>query len=509
MLLAAGMDGPSSSTSSDETPESSEVDAFSLDPPLALRALLRASPSAAANHNRLRTMMKRLGLIDVRDLYRRRPTKKGSTSSSTSSTSSSSTSSGTLSAYAVAAWIEDGTLPSGGKDPYYRLNSAASRKNMYSTLVMLSDASKCCGAFAATVPGDARDAFRARLKELADEVASGVRRNQLSEREAKTILPWECIAEKYAAGRDDLAEADDRLLVDFWLMDPMEFPPKRLDVGACRVVRSVSRTLGRPHVPKEAAEPGWARQDFLLVREAGRGPSPTPAFSELHLRSYKTSKTYSEFVQVLPQALTDAIVANLNAESRGSARGPARLWRPYLFQTRKGTPGPMTENALGQQLRTAMGRLTGVPIGASNLRKAFISHLLNVPDLSRERLAEVARRMMHSEDTQRDYRRVDIRASLAALVTRKYLDAGKTPACLSPSAAKKAPGVDPLGGSDEHGAQSGGSSGVSSGGSSGVPSGMGCASSCASRLADRRAGVLALLMFALDVAGLGGLVALV
>jgi hypothetical protein len=415
-----------------------------------------------------------------------------------------------LYAYAVAAWIEDGTLPSGGKDPYYRLNSAASRKNMYSTLVMLSDASKCCGAFAATVPGDARDAFRARLKELADEVASGVRRNQLSEREAKTILPWECIAEKYAAGRDDLAEADDRLLVDFWLMDPMEFPPKRLDVGACRVVRSVSRTLGRPPVPKEAAEPGWARQDFLLVREAGRGPSPTPAFSELHLRSYKTSKTYSEFVQVLPQALTDAIVANLNAESRGSARGPARLWRPYLFQTRKGTPGPMTENALGQQLRTAMGRLTGVPIGASNLRKAFISHLLNVPDLSRERLAEVARRMMHSEDTQRDYRRVDIRASLAALVTRKDLDAGKTPACLSPSAAKKAPGVDPLGGSDENGAQSGGSSGVSSGGSSGVPSGVGCASSCASeRLADRRAGVLALLMFALDVAGLGGLVALV
>ena len=63
--------------------------------------------------------------------------------------------------------------------------------------------------------------------------------------------------------------------------------------------------------------------------------------------------------------------------------------------------------------------------------------------------------------------------------------------------------MDALGDSDENGVvQSGGSSGVSSGGSSGV----GCASS---RLDDRRAGVLALLMFALDVAGLGGLVALV
>jgi integrase len=132
--------------------------------------------------------------------------------------------------------------------------------------------------------------------------------------------------------------------------------------------------------------------------------------AELHLRSYKTAKHYDEFVQELPPALAEAVAANVEAEAAGGA------WRKYLFQSKTGRARPLTDNTFGRRVTAAFQRLTGVPIGASNLRKAFVSHLLNTPDLSQEQLGLVARRMMHSENTQRDYRRVDIRLSLQRLV---------------------------------------------------------------------------------------------
>jgi hypothetical protein len=370
-------------------------------------AALKANASARVNIGRIRLMMTRLGVRDVGDLFR--PNGKGG--------------------YDVAEWIDGGRLPSGGMDPAYALQADTTRKNHYSTLVMIADAEKSCAAFARTVPDAARDHFRAKLHELSENVRASVRRNELSDRELRSILPWSCIEAKYAQHRDEL-DADDRLLVDYWLMDPMEFPPKRLDVGDCLLVRS-----------RAAAARVSEKQDYLLLLPppkkrrsasasakgaAGSGgrqrrsvkPAPAPApvpeaarwTAELHLRSYKTAKHYDEFVQELPPALAEAVAANVEAEAAGGA------WRKYLFQSKTGRARPLTDNTFGRRVTAAFQRLTGVPIGASNLRKAFVSHLLNTPDLSQEQLGLVARRMMHSENTQRDYRRVDIRLSLQRLV---------------------------------------------------------------------------------------------
>jgi hypothetical protein len=63
---------------------------------------------------------------------------------------------------------------------------------------------------------------------------------------------------------------------------------------------------------------------------------------------------------------------------------------------------------MGRRLEATLRRLTGVPVGASNLRKAYLSHLLNTPDVSQRRLRDAARLMMHGTDVQMGYRRVDL-----------------------------------------------------------------------------------------------------
>lgn len=117
----------------------------------------------------------------------------------------------------------------------------------------------------------------------------------------------------------------------------------------------------------------------------------------LTLRDYKTAKHHGTFVQTLPPPLLAAARAAL-------APHPAQR---FLFQTPDGRPVP--DNTMGRRLSAAMKRLTGVPVGASNLRKAYLSHLLDTPGLSRGRLAEAARLMMHAEGAQQfGYRRVDL-----------------------------------------------------------------------------------------------------
>lgn len=346
---------------------------------------LKSSPSARANHGRLRMMLDRAVDAEGAEKEKRamalyETNKKGG--------------------YDVAAWIDEGRLPNGRRDPDYEVRAVSSRKNFYSTLVMVADPAKACAAFATGVPDAARDFFRARLKALSEEVRTAVRKNELTDRESRSILPWETVMAKYKENRDNLKD-EDRLIVDFWLVDPMEFPPKRLDVGNCLIV---SGAAGARAVP--------ATQDYLLVRRR-------QGFSELHLRNYKTSKHYGEFVQALPPALTAAIIADLDADAelrqpeakakQANAKAKARApWRRHLFQSRQGRGGPVADNTFGRQVATAFERLTGVPIGASNLRKSFVSFLLNIPDISQERLGIIAHKMQHSEDIQRLYRRVDI-----------------------------------------------------------------------------------------------------
>jgi hypothetical protein len=335
--------------------------------------------------------------------------------------------------YDVEEWIERGALPGGGADPRYEITASTSRKNLYSALLLLADPERQCAEMArrqrpagkgvsaasgAQVAAAARR-FRARSNQLAEEVRVTGRRNELSERERRSILPWGSIMARYAERRRAL-KPDDKLIVDFWLTDPVEFPPKRLDFGDCVVVPELD-----PH--DTTARLNRVDGNYLRVRPArSKGARD---FAELHLRDYKTARHYREFVQVLPPSLATRVVRNLDAEAeaeieaemraRGEELGPDRpssaqvraRWRAYLFQARHGAPGPVADNTFGRQVSTAFRRLTGVPIGASNLRKSFITHLLAQPDVSQARLAEVARRMLHSEEMQRGYRRVDIAKS--------------------------------------------------------------------------------------------------
>ena len=338
-----------------------------------LRAAQRGNASAKANIGRVRVLLDRLyGAPDQADVLRLYQPGAG----------------GGLDA---ENWIERGELPGGGADPRYDVKAASSRKNFYTTLVMLADPDKACAEMARRVPEETRRRYRERLNQLAEEVRAKDRRNELSDREKRSILPWGTIMRLYAEKADEL-KPDDRLIVDFWLVDPMQFPPKRLDFGDCAIV--------------QGSKPPPAAGNYLRVRPGGAAPS-----AELHLRDYKTARHYSEFVQELPPALARRVVDNLDADAaeRGAAPKAARAsWRKYLFQSRHGAPGPVADNTFGRQVSSAFRRLTGVAIGASNLRKSFITHLLTRSDKSQAELGEIARRMLHSEEMQRLYRRVDI-----------------------------------------------------------------------------------------------------
>jgi hypothetical protein len=140
-------------------------------------------------------------------------------------------------------------------------------------------------------------------------------------------------------------------------------------------------------------------QDYLLMKR--KAPS-----AHLHIRQYKTQKAYGEHVRKLPKRLVDAILKNLDAGGKP--------WRKWLFQSRNGAPRPLLDNTFSQQIDTAFQRLTGVPIGASNLRKSFISWL-KTSEMSVEELEDIALKMMHSLDQQAKYKRIDIKRTLDML----------------------------------------------------------------------------------------------
>jgi hypothetical protein len=282
-------------------------------------------------------------------------------------------------------------LPSGLPDPEYAMNGDGTRLSMYVTLVMMCNPGKCCAAVAGAVPEAARAFFVARMVALSSSEEARRRENQLSDRERGSILPWDAIQERYRRRRGLLAPRD-RLVADLYLMCPQENPPKRVDYGAVRLVWS----SGGP----ESCEPP-AEGDYLVL-------SPSSGRGFLRLRSYKTHSTYGDFEQELPRELAAEVLRGLPAE-------PV-CWRAYLLQggadAKYASPGgiPMSESALKTRVTAAMISLTRVAIGVSNLRKSFVSHLLNVPDMSEARLHEIARLMMHSLDMQRGYRRVDLSA---------------------------------------------------------------------------------------------------
>jgi hypothetical protein len=313
--------------------------------------------SARTNLARASLMMRRIGIDDARELFRRHAD--------------------------VVAWVDGGLLPGGREDPEYSFRSTATRKNQYSTLVMLATRGKCAEELARQVDSADAAVFARRLAELSDTVREESERSQLSARESGAILPWPEIERAYESRRPEIgADSEVGLLLDWLLADPRGFPPKRLDFGAVLLVRTRDRG-------DAAAARAPVSRDFLAIH-------PSLPTSELHLRSYKTHVHYGEFVQTVPPAVTAAVVRFM------SARG----WRRWLFCTSDGRT--LSPGALGHRISSAMRQLTGVPIGASNLRKSFVTSALTDPRISAGELRTLAEKMMHSTAVQARYRRIGL-----------------------------------------------------------------------------------------------------
>ena len=348
----------------------------------ALTAALRGDKTAGAQYGVVRTMLRRFGYSDVLDLYR--------------------------SHEATARWIETGVLPNGEADAEYGLRAASSRVQQYVTLCALCNPERRCGTSVSSgAPEAAVSLFRARMMDGREALDAERDESLVTERERENILPWDTIQEMYKRRRGTMAP-EARLVADLYLLSPLENPPKRLDYGAVRLVAAASEAAGgidATVAAEAAAEASEARE----VREAAKGDvlilCPVTRRGVLRLRAYKTHWKYGVFVQELPRRLVDAVLEGL--PSNGATPGE---WRGWLLEQRgkKGVAGPMSESVLSARLKGALRWITNRNIGASNLRKSFLSHLLNVPDLSTARLKEIARLMMHSLEAQREYRRVDL-----------------------------------------------------------------------------------------------------
>lgn len=326
-------------------------------------AELRKNRSAAANYARLRLMMDRMGEGDALRLYRRDDA---------------------TGEYPVARWIDEGVLPDGERDPDYAFRSDSTRKNHYTTLVMMSTPGKCCDALAERVDDAARAHFRARLAAMAGALRSagpaakggndGKDGNDGNDgRDGKDGMTWADVRRAYA---DPVALArldgspDDRLVVDWWLAGGDAFPPKRRHFGAVAVVSSASRGAA-PDVDRLVLD----RRGGAVLIAAGEGEAAG---------------------ERLPAAVAKAVRDILDG---GGGRQQQR--RRWLFQSKTGAPRPVSDNTFGQQVKAAFRRLTGAGLGINALVRMYLTELDAREDLGPDEKREIRRRMMLGGSTSR------------------------------------------------------------------------------------------------------------
>ena len=272
--------------------------------------------------------------------------------------------------------------------------SPSTRRNYYTSLQMPCSNGRIGGAsgkrVAALLRGAATKAacsrFSSRQVAHAADVRRWVQEKKATPRELKSLLPWADVLAAYRAKRARL-EPRERLVADLYLMSP-DNPPKRLDYGRVRVVAGRSK----------ASEP--EDPNYVLV-DAGRGAVT------LVLREYKTSKAFGRLEQRLPAPLAAAVLQSLR-EDRPPASTSA--FRKYLvYSADPDTPVP--DNPFGKLLSRTMRRITGVPIGASNLRKSYITHLKAAVAAGEEppaALDRAAALMLHSRSMQAGYEKRNI-----------------------------------------------------------------------------------------------------
>lgn len=271
--------------------------------PARLATAMHKNCGAAANYARLRVMLERVGEGgDALSLFK--PSPSGS--------------------YAVADWIDRGVLTDGSTDPSYAIASDATRKNHYNTLVLLSTPGKSCDAVATLVSPEARAYFKARLASLSARKQDGGGAG-----EGEETATWEEILAAYAdPDRLSRLNAEDRLIVDFWVLLP---PATRQDFSNVVVVRS------------------------------SRSQQPVPGQVALYFRGDSAFiDTGAARIDICPE-LSKSIKNHMETH----------CWRRWLFQSRSGKPRPLKPNTFGQQVQAAFHRLTDKRVGVNALVRAY------------------------------------------------------------------------------------------------------------------------------------------
>ena len=265
----------------------------------------------------------------------------------------------------VAAWIDGADAPP----------AAASKMTFYSALASLANPAKM-RAVAAHVPATARRRYLDRASALGKQVREEQAKNRLDPRERAAILPWPDIIAAYRRNRGRLNDSQE-VIAALYLAggDNPAGAPRRLDYNAVRVFH------GRPP-PKVRGD-----LNYIVVR------SPTNV--DLVLQEFKTRKYYGPYNARLPVGVSRVLHASLQR-------------RPREWLVHDSAGGPLTPSSFGRRVAGTLKRLTGRPIGASNLRKSFITWLYSREDVPRNRLEEYAKAMNHSPAEQRIYRRKNI-----------------------------------------------------------------------------------------------------
>lgn len=275
---------------------------------------MRLNGSARANYNRLKVMLDRMQESDALRLYDKN-------------------SEGT---YDVAEWIDKGVLPSGERDPKYSFGSDATKKNQYTTLVMMSTEGKCCDELASRVSENSKSYFKTRLAQLAKSIRKD---DDMENRSDNSDVSWNDILnayENHTTMTNSKLTPEDILILDWWLAGGNEFPPMRHHFG------NVMVSKGKREIQSD--------QDYLYFKKE---------------RAFLIIAGHPEIQ--LPESLSKKVKRNLDADGK--------RWRKWLFQSRSGKVRPVENNTFGYQVKGAFKKLTGKNLGINQLLTLYSKFL--------------------------------------------------------------------------------------------------------------------------------------
>jgi hypothetical protein len=212
-----------------------------------------------------------------------------------------------------------------------------------------------------------------------EKLMESLRGNPKQDKTEKEIENWINLKDlkKMAKDRKDEFSIQDQILIACYTL----MPPVRLDLHDILIVRTafIDPETGRP---ENVAE----KQNYLRIYKQKSRP-----YSHLVLNEYKTERTYGQFNERFPKAITDLIF-----------QLPAT--QTHLFQT-KGSNGAFSSpETFGVYLRAVFKKLTGKNISVDLLRHIYLTNFRK-GEKTTENKQKVAKKMMNSVAEQENYLR--------------------------------------------------------------------------------------------------------